>query len=99
MEFTPVNNGVGASVTLAATTTSAGAALPDIAQNASRLLVTNAGNETAFFRMGVGAQTAVATDLPIRANSSLIVPRGRNTHVAAIVGTTSATVFVTAGEV
>lgn len=100
MHFSPINAGVGASVTLSATTTSAGAALPS--PNGSlvgaTLLITNAGTETAFVRMGVGAQTALTSDLPIRAASSLMVPRGQATHVAAIVGTTSATVFVTVGN-
>lgn len=100
MQFVPGNNGVGVTATLAATTTSAGAAIP--APNGSiaggALLITNAGTEAAFVRIGTGAQTAVATDLPIRAGSSLIIPRGQATHVAAIVGTTSATVYVTVGD-
>ena len=100
MLFSPINGGAGASVTLAATTTSAGAALPTPTGtlNASALFITNAGAEAAFVRIGVGAQTALTSDLPIRAGSSMLIPRGRATHVAAIVATTGATVFVSLGD-
>lgn len=101
MQFTPINGGAGASVTLAATTTSAGGAIPQPtgALIGSHLLITNAGAEAAFVRFGVGAQTAVASDMPVRAGSSIIVQRGQATHVAAIVSGTSATVYVTTGTV
>jgi hypothetical protein len=100
MLFSPQNRGVGVTVTLSATTSSAGAALPTPTGSlgGSALLITNTGAVTAFVRIGEGAQTALTSDLPIRAGSSLIIPRGQATHVATILGSSTATVFVSLGD-
>lgn len=60
---------VGAQATLSATSTSSSVAIPT---DAPSVMIANIGPNTAFYRMGVGAQTAVATDAAIPAGGWLI---------------------------
>lgn len=66
----------------------------------SVMRIVNAGPNTAFIRFGVGAQTAVAGDMPILAGAiELFTKAGDVDTVAAICASTqTATVYVTCGE-
>lgn len=85
--------------TISVTATSGDVALPTTAfAGAETVLVTNNGPDIAFFRFGVGAQTALVTDTPILPYTALVVKRDVATHVAAICNTTeTATLYFTAG--
>ena len=62
--------------------------------------IVNAGPNTVFIRYGVGAQTAVATDMPVLAGTvELFCKAGAADTVAAICAATqTATVYITCGE-
>lgn len=85
----------GASVDIAATTTSAD---ETISAPHGRIVVTNTGNVVARFRTGVGAQTALVTDYPILPSTSqtLRIPTNHDT-AAAITASGSTTIVVTPG--
>lgn len=85
-----------ATVTIAATTTSASATLD---ANSSQVRVVNAaGGSMAFIRFSTGASTAVATDMPIAPGTDAVFTKGTATHVAAICATGTATLYFTNGE-
>ena len=85
------------SVSISATSTSGSVALTGSTfAGAETVLVTNAGASTAFFRLGVGAQTALVTDTPILPYTALVVARASATHAGAITaGSDTATVYFT----
>lgn len=94
--FTP-----GASVTLAATTTSGTSSATALPLPTNRqVLVSNAGTVAAFVQFGTSTVEAlVATSLPVLAGSNLVLTLpAAVTHVAAITGTSTATVYVTVGH-
>ena len=85
------------SVSLSVTSTSSGSALTGGA-NPKRGLLTNAGPNVAFFRLGVGAQTALATDTPILPYTAIMIDKESMTHIAAICAATqTATLYFTTG--
>jgi hypothetical protein len=100
--FTPIN---GAGVALAATTTSASttfvAGTPagtNTILNATDVMLYNSGTTLAFCRWGVGAQTAVATDVPIPPGTVQVFFKGVSDTVACIMGSGSATIYVMPGN-
>lgn len=104
--FTPV----GATVTVSATTSSSDEALPATAVGSSTtnagtiggadvLRFYNAGTAIAFVRWGVGAQTAVTTDMPVAPGTIEVFSKAYEADtVAAITAAGTATVYVTAGR-
>ena len=86
----------GATVSISCSTTSASAT---IATGFSVMRLTNVGSVPVFVRWGTGTQTAVATDFPVPANSSVVVAKPFDVvTVAAITGSSTATLYVTVGE-
>lgn len=96
------------SVTLDATdvssTPSVGSATPAFVGGASGghsvMRIVNAGPNTAFIRFGVGAQTALTTDMPILAGAIELFSKAADTDTVAAICAASqtATVYVTCGE-
>lgn len=86
--------------TISATSTSATTTLANSSAftGAETVLVTNAGPDIAFFRLGVGSQTAVVTDVPILPFTALIVTRHSATYAGAVCNATeTATLYFTPG--
>jgi len=84
-----------AAATLACTATSASTA---INANHPQVLLTNLGTNKVFFRMGVGAQTAVTTDTMLVSGQSRVFSKGLNDTLAAVCAATeTATLSVTTG--
>lgn len=86
----------GATTVLSPTTNSNGDAIAPVN---GRIRVYNAGGSLAFLRTGIGAQTAVTTDIPIPPGVVEVfsVP-ANHTHAAAICASGSATLYITAGK-
>ena|SRR5215472_12702308 len=92
--FTPCGT-----VSIAGASTSASATLSGAQIQASQILVTNAGTFIAFIRWGVGAQTALATDLPILPGMAQSFSKGAADTIAAITASgTTTTLYITPGE-
>lgn len=87
----------GATKTLTVTSTSSSVSFTGGDIQSSQIRIANAGSVVMFVRWGVGAQTAVATDTPILAGTVEIFNKGNSDTVAAI-GSTSGSMYVTAGE-
>ena len=113
MNQEPFTPSLGVTKTISATSTSSSVTLDavDVAATPSNpgagpwgghtvMRVVNAGPNTAFIRWGVGAQTAVATDMPILAGAiEVFTKAGAVDTVAAICASTqTATVYVTCGQ-
>lgn len=90
--FTP-----GATVNIAATTTTGRVALPTT--GAAQVAVVNDGATTAFVKFGNSTVEATTSDTPILAGSvrGFTVPSNA-THVAAIMSSSTATVYFTMGD-
>lgn len=91
--FTP-----GVTVSIAGTTTTARAAITGIG---TTIEIQNTGTTTIFVNLGNSTVTAAVTDYPVLGGQSKMITRGdpaSYTHIAAITGTGTATVYVTAGE-
>lgn len=96
------------SVTLDATdvssTPSAGSATPAFIGGPSGghsvMRIVNAGPNTAFIRWGVGAQTALATDMPILAGAIEVFSKAADVDTVAAICAASqtATIYITCGE-
>ena len=86
-----------ATLTLAATATSANGAISPVAQT---LEIQNAGGSTAFVRWGIGTQTAVTTDYPVLSGQSKVITCGTgNTNFAAICAAgESTTLYITSAQ-
>lgn len=91
--FTP-----GASVSRAATTSSASVALPTTKGN-QVLIFAPAANAVVFIKFGASDVTAAVTDIAIPPgfNRIFTIPPGV-THVAAITGASTGTVYFTCGD-
>lgn len=90
--FSPVAD----STTIAATASSGGTTLTGLG---AAVLITNAGPNVAFIKLGEGTQTAAVTNLPVLPYTAIIVRRNSSTHVAAICAATqTATVYFTTGD-
>lgn len=89
----------GSSQTISATSTSSSITLTAAQAGCTQLMVTNKGTGEAFIRWGVGAQTAVTTDIPILSGGIYTFNKGLADTVAAITsGSDTALVRVTPGE-
>lgn len=83
---------------VSATSTSSSSAFTGDAISAPQMLITNAGPNTAFFRCGVGAQTAVTTDTPLLSGTvQIFTKNGADTCAAITAGANTATIYFTAG--
>ena len=90
--FTP-----GASATRAVTTSSANVAIPG---SGMQVLIYSAGSAVSFIKFGTSdAVTAAVTDIAIPSgfNRIFTIPPG-TTHVAAITGASTATLYFTRGD-
>ena len=94
--FNPTGNNT---VSIAGTSTSGSVTLKDpIAGNSPNVRIYNAGPNAAFVRWGVGAQTAVATDMPIAAGEIEVFYKGQaDTFAAICAATETAKVYFTPG--
>lgn len=84
-----------ATTTIAATVASASTTLD---RYSDCVRVVNAGTGTAFIRFSTGAETATVTDMPVLPNSTEVFTKGAYTHVSAICGTGTATLYFTNGQ-
>lgn len=75
---------VNTGVNIATSGTSAGTTIPLNSSGAAPLMVRVAASAAAYVRFGVGAQTAVNTDLLVQPGDAVVVVTGRATHVAAL---------------
>lgn len=83
---------------ISVTSTTSSVSFTGDAINAPQVLVTNAGPNTAFFRCGIGAQTAVTTDTPLLSGTVQTFTKNNADTCAAIAASTqTATVYLTAG--
>lgn len=65
----------------------------------SVMRIVNAGPSTVFLRWGVGAQTAVTTDMPMLAGTIEVFSKAADVDtVAAITSSSTSTVYITCGE-
>lgn len=76
-------------------TASAGVALPNANGGALARRYRVAGTAAAYFRLGVGAQTAVNTDMLLVPGIETILNRGAATHAAALRVTADGVVTIT----
>lgn len=81
-----------------AVTSSSGSVTFTTGINAQQLMFKNLGASTCYVRWGVGAQTAVTTDLPIAAGEISIYTKGFADTVAAVTSSGTATLSIIAGE-
>lgn len=90
--FTP-----GVTATISATTTTARAALTGTGTSVE---IQNSGTTTVFVKFDGSTATATTSDYPVLGGQSKIICRDPNlhTHVAAITGTGTATVYATVGQ-
>lgn len=88
----------GLTVTLAVTTTTGAVALG--AGVGSVVEVQNTGTSLMFVKIGRSTVTATTADYPVQPGHSKMVTRAPNvdTHIAAITGTSTATLYATVGE-
>jgi hypothetical protein len=99
--FTPIN---GAGVALSATTTSAsttfvaGTPAGTNTVQATDVMIYNSGTTLGFCRWGVGAQTAVAADVPIPAGTVQVFFKATADTVACIMSSGTATIYVMPGN-
>lgn len=86
----------GATTVLSVTSSSSG---DTIAPKYGRIRVYNGGASVAFLRTGIGAQTALTTDVPIPPGVVEVfsVP-ANHTHAAAITSSGTATLYITVGS-
>lgn len=86
---------VGATTTAVPAPASASAAMN---AGVGFVMLYNAGPNLAFVRWGVGAQTAVITDMPMPVGTVQIFSKGVSDTLAAVCASGSATIYVTSGE-
>lgn len=85
--------------TISATSTSSSASWTGACITTEQFRVVNVGPNTAFFRCGVGAQTALTTDVAIPSGIIEIYTKGSLTDTCAAItsGANTATLYFTAG--
>lgn len=89
----------GATISISVSSTSASSAFTaNVNALASQMMLQNLGTTLAFCRWGVGAQTAIATDMPMAAGAIMMVTKGSSDTVACITSSSTTTVYATAGE-
>lgn len=98
--FTPVDD---ATASIAATTSSANAALKQQPTGGCQLRLYNAGASTVFWALGNAAVAAALTDIPLPSGAIEVVTlangtSGPATHIAAITQTGTATLYATTGQ-
>lgn len=84
---------------VSATSTSSSSAFTGVCITQEQVRIFNAGPNTAFFRCGVGAQTAVTTDTPIGNGINEVFTKGSLTDTCAAItsGANTATLYFTSG--
>lgn len=84
---------------VSATSTSSSSAFTGVCITQEQVRIHNVGPNTAFFRCGVGAQTAVTTDTPVGSGVVEIFTKGSlaDTCAAITSGANTATMYFTAG--
>ena len=84
-------------VNLTATSAASSASVSLDAQAKSVRLV-NSGSNICFVRIGIGAQTATTADMPVRANSEIVVSKGDGEDTLAHISATGTTLYIQTGE-
>lgn len=99
MSATDIFTPTGSTVSISATQTTGSVSLTDpVAGNSPNVRIWNSGASTAFIRWGVGAQTAVTTDLPLGSGQVENFFKGQADTFAAICASgQTATVYFTPG--
>lgn len=87
----------GPTVSIAGTTSTAAVALGVGPTSRKDVMIYNSGTTVAFFKFGVAGVTAAVTDTPIAPGSMNIFHANDMTHVAAIMGSGTATLYFTSG--
>ena len=99
MSLQPFSPAIGKSVhtqTLSATQSSGS---KSIDRDDPQIRICNAGGSTAFIRWGVGAQTAVTTDMPMLSGTVEVFNKGIADTIAAICASgQTATLYLTLGN-
>lgn len=87
----------GATNSIAATTSSGRV---QITGTGSTLEIQNSGTTTVFLKLGDSTVTAATTDYPLLAGQAKLIARNPTdqTYLAAIMGTGTATIYVSAGD-
>ena len=85
--------GVNAVVTPAASSASA-----SIDSQAKSVRLVNVGANICHVRIGYGAQTATTADMPVRANSEIVVQKGDGDDTIAYISASGTTLHIQTGE-
>ena len=93
----PFNPAYGSTQTLTPAAASANVVI-DADKTSKNLLIQNTGANIAFVRVGAGAQTATAADLPIPAGKSLVITKDQSHDNLAHISAAGTTLLVTRGE-
>ena len=85
--------GVNAVVTPAAASASA-----SLDSQAKSVRLVNVGANICHVRIGCGAQTATTADMPVRANSEIVVQKGDGDDTIAYISASGTTLHIQTGE-
>jgi hypothetical protein len=99
--FTPINGAgvaLATSTTSASTTFTAGTPAGTNTVQATDVMLYNSGAVIVFCRWGVGAQTAVATDVPLPPGTVQVFFKATSDTVACLAASTTSTVYVMPGN-
>jgi hypothetical protein len=99
--FTPINGAgvaLATSTTSASTTFTAGTPAGTNTVQATDVMLYNSGAVIVFCRWGVGAQTAVATDVPLPPGTVQVFFKATSDTVACLASSTTSTVYVMPGN-
>lgn len=96
MNDTPFQPAYGQNHTVSATTTSASVTLGAATKS---LLLVNSGSQLVYVRVGEGAQTATAADMPLRAGSEVLIGKPNDAlTVAYLAAAATSTLSIMPGE-
>jgi hypothetical protein len=79
-------------------TPAAASASISIEANAKSVRLVNSGANICYVRTGAGAQTATTADLPVRANSEIVVKKAEGEDTLAHISAAGTTLNVQTGE-
>lgn len=93
---TPFSPIWGSAKTISCTTSTQTVTLPD--EECETLRINTLGSNAAYLRLGTDSSiTANSTHLTLLGNTSIIIPKGKNTHIAAVASASTCYVQLIAG--
>ena len=95
MTIRPFNPHRGANAVATPAAASASISIDPVAKS---VRLTNSGANICHVRIGTGAQTATVADLPVRANSEIIVSKGDGEDALAHISAAGTTLHIQTGE-